>query len=314
MSSSDPIRVAILDDYQQVALTMADWSQLENKAVLTVFYDHLSDPAALIKRLMPFEVIGIMRERTPMPREILQELKNLKLVISTGRRNASLDTTAAGELGIRVMTTGYLGSGAPELTWALLLAIARQIVPENESVRSGGWQKNIGTDLKGKTIGILGLGNIGSKIARIANAFEMNVLAWSTNLKPEDAAAHGATWVTKEQLFREADFVTVHLVLSPRSRGIVGPAELSLMKASAYLINTSRGPLIDEQALIRLLKDKKIAGAALDVFDEEPLPADHPFRSMDNVLITPHIGYVTRNTYAIFYQDTVNAILEYLGR
>jgi phosphoglycerate dehydrogenase-like enzyme len=305
-------RIIILDDYQQVALNFADWSMLRDKAEITVSHDHLSAETALIQLLQPFQVVCVMRERSPLTRNILSQLPNLKLIVSTGQRNASIDMKAAEELGIQVAPTGYHSSGAPELTWALILAVARHIPKENASLRSGGWQQSIGTDLSGKTIGIVGLGNIGNKIARYALAFDMKILAWSENLSAEKAENAGALLVDKETLFRHSDFVTIHLVLSSRSRGIISAEDLNLMKPSAFLINTSRGPLIDEQALIQTLQEKKIAGAAIDVFDQEPLPSDHPFRQMNNVLCTPHIGYVTAETYKVFYQDTVKAILEWI--
>ncbi len=307
-----PIPIAVLDDYQNVALSFADWSALPEKAQITVFTDHIAEETMLIKRLQPFQVICVMRERTPLTRQILSQLPNLGLIVSTGMRNASIDMQAAAELGIAVAPTGYHASGAPELTWGLILGIARHIVAESASIRGGGWQTTVGKDLKGKTIGIVGLGRIGSKIARYAAAFEMNVIAWSENLTEEKAALQGARLVTKEGLFRDSDFITIHLVLSPRSKGIITAKELTLMKSTAYFINTSRGPLVEERALIELLQEKKIAGAAIDVFDEEPLAEDHPFRRLDNILCTPHIGYVTEDTYRIFYRDTVKAILEWL--
>ena len=307
------IKIAILDDYQQVALSMADWSVLTDTEI-TVFHDHLSDQKDIIQRLLPFEVICVMRERTPLNKDLLSQLPNLKFIISTGRRNASIDVQAAIDLGIAIENTGYLTSGAPEHTWALLLAIARHIPTENANFFSGKWQTTIGTDLKDKTIGIVGLGNIGLKIAEYAKAFEMKVIAWSPHLTREKAMAAGVDYVSKEDLFRHSDFITVHLVLSDRSRGIIRGEDLIRMKPTAFLINTSRGPLIDEKALINILVEKKIAGAALDVFDIEPLPVDHPFRTMENLVATPHIGYVTEETYLIFYQDTVKAIRNWLSR
>lgn len=307
------LQVAILDDYQNVALSYGDWSTVQEHAQVIVFNDHITDQAAIINRLMPFEVVCVMRERTPLTREILSQLPNLKLIISTGLRNASIDAKAAEELGISISTTGYHASGAPELTWALLLAISRRIVPESSSLRIGEWQKEIGIDLKGKTIGIVGLGNIGSVIARYAKAFEMEVVAWSENLTLEKANEHGAKLVSKEGLFKMADFVSVHLILSSRSRNIITSKELSLMKATAYLINTSRGPLVNEADLIDALMNKRIAGAALDVYDIEPLPTDHPFRKLPNLLATPHIGYVTKDTYQIFYKDTILRIKDFLS-
>lgn len=293
---------------------MADWKQMQQRADITVFNDHLVDEDEIVNRLLPFEAVCVMRERTPLTRPILSQLPNLKLVISTGRRNASIDEKAVEELGITLKTTGYFGGGAPELTWALLMAIARNITIENANLRNGLWQTTIGTDLAGKTIGIIGLGNIGTKIAAYANVFDMNVIAWSENLTEEKASAVGAKLVSKETLLKEADFVTIHLILSHRSRGIIGQGDLDLMKPTAYFINTSRGPLVDEKALINTLQQKKIAGAAIDVYDIEPLPADHPFCKLDNILATPHIGYVTETTYKLFYEDTVTELLAWLNR
>lgn len=308
------MRIAILDDYQNIALAMADWSAVLERAEVSVFNDHLSDADSLVDRLLPFEVVCVMRERTPLNKEILARLVNLKLVVSTGKRNASLDIAACADLGIEVAMTEYVESGAPELTWALLMALARRVVVENANVRSGLWQSTVGVDLRGKTIGIVGLGRIGSKIAAYAKAFEMKVIAWSENLTEERAHRAGAELVSKERLFKAADFVSVHLVLSDRSRGIVGKDELALMKPSAFLINTSRGPLVDEAALVNALVAREIGGAALDVYDMEPLPADHMLRSLDNVLATPHIGYVTEDTYRVFYGGTAKAIVEWLDR
>lgn len=306
------IKIAVLDDYQQVALTTADWTEIQQKAEVTVFTDHIADDTAVIERLLPFTIICIMRERTPLNKKILSALPNLKLIVSTGRRNASIDNAAAETLGIAIKTTGYVNTGAPEFTWAMLMTIARNILIENKNFKTGKWQTTISADLYGKTLGIIGLGNIGSKMAAYAKAFDMNVIAWSENLTAEKAEAAGAKLVSKEELFKTADFVTIHLVLSDRSRGIIKAADLALMKLNAYLINTSRGPLVDEKALIDVLQRRKIAGAALDVFNTEPLPEDHPFRTLDNVLGTPHIGYVTEETYRVFCEDTVVAINEWL--
>ncbi|MDF2430794.1 MAG: hypothetical protein JWP44_425 [Mucilaginibacter sp.] len=309
---SDKVKIAVLDDYQDIALAMADWSALNNRAEVTVFNDHLDSDAEIVKRLLPYQVVCVMRERTPLNRQRLEKLPNLKLIISTGKRNASIDIKAAEELGIAIKPTGYVMTGAPEFTWALIMAIARHIPQESNNIKAGLWQTTIGADLSGKTIGIIGLGNIGSKIATYAKAFDMNVIAWSQNLTEEKAAQGGAKLVSKETLLKESDFVTIHLILSDRSRGILQKEDLELMKPSAYFINTSRGPLVDEKGLIEVLEQKKIAGAAMDVFDNEPLPANHPFRKLGKVLATPHIGYVTENTYKVFYEDTVNAILEWL--
>ena len=303
------IKVAVLDDFQKVSQEFADWSVLKEVAEVVVFDKPLDNVA---EALHSFDIICVMRERTPLKADLLAALPNLRLIVSTGYRNASIDLEAAEKLGIVVKNTGYVWSGAPEMTWALLMAIARKIPKENENFKSGKWQTTIGTDLEGKTIGLVGLGNIGSKIASYAKAFGMNVIAWSENLTEEKAAAAGAKLVTKETLFKEADFVSVHLVLSDRSRGIVTGKDLNHMKSSAFFINTSRAPLVDEDALVDVLQKRKIAGAALDVFNQEPLPADYVYRGLDNLLATPHIGYVTENTYKVFYQDTVKAIQDWI--
>lgn len=307
------LKVAILDDYQRVSTAFADWSVITDRVELTIFDQHEADEGQIIQQLLPFEIICVMRERTPLNRKILSRLSNCKLIVSTGSRNASIDRHAAEEFGITIKNTGYLASGAPELTWGLLLAIARQIPQESLNVRSRNWQTTIGTDLKGKTIGIVGLGNIGSRIAKYAQAFEMRILAWSPNLEKEKAMAIGTIPVTKEILFKESDFITIHMILSERSKEMIQMQDLKLMKSTAYLINTSRGPLIREADLIEILRERKIKGAALDVFDTEPLDAEHPFRKLDNVLATPHIGFVTEETYRIFYQDTVLAIENWLA-
>jgi phosphoglycerate dehydrogenase-like enzyme len=313
MENAKLVQVAILDDYQGLALQFADWSPLTEKAQITVFRDHLVNSTAVVERLKLFDVLCVMRERTPLTREILEQLPELKLIASTGSRNASIDLIAANERGITVCNTGYSPHGAIEMTWALILALLRNVPAEFASVQAGQWQTTVGGDLDGKTIGLLGLGNIGAKIAKIAQAFGMKTVAWSQNLTPEIAEKHGVTLVSKDELFRIADIVTVHLVLSPRTKGIVGAAELSLMKKTAYFINTSRGPLVDENALISTLENRAIAGAALDVYEIEPLPAAHPFRSLDRLLVTPHIGFVTEEAYKIFYRDTVENIVAWLS-
>jgi len=306
------MKIAILDDYQNVGLKMTDWSALSGRAEIAVFNDHVADPSALVERLLPFEVVCVMRERTPLPREVLERLPRLKLIASTGSRNPSIDMEAAKELGITVNATGYRSSPTIELTWALLLASVRGIVQENNSIRDGGWQKSVGQDLEGTTLGVVGLGNIGGQVARIGLAFGMKIIAWSQNMTPEIAEAAGARLVSKDELFRQADIVTIHLILSGRTRGIVGAAELGLMKPTSRLINTSRGPIVDEASLIKALRSHAIVGAAIDVFDQEPLPLEHPFRSMDNVLTTPHVGYVTEGLYRMFYADTVANISAWL--
>jgi len=306
------MKVAILDDYQHVALRVADWSAVRRRAEITVFNDHLADPAAVVERLRPFDVVCVMRERTPLSRDILQQLPRLKLIASTGLRNASIDMRAAEERGIVVTATGYESTPTIEFSWALILASARHLAREAASVRAGGWQTSVGANLRGKCLGVIGLGNIGKEVARIALAFGMTVIAWSQNLTKEIASAAGATLVDKDALFRQADIVTIHLILSRRTVGLVGAAELALMKPTARLINTSRGPIVDQAALIEALQARRIAGAALDVFDTEPLPADHPFRKLDNVLATPHIGYVTEELYRAFYGDAAASIAAWL--
>jgi phosphoglycerate dehydrogenase-like enzyme len=308
------IRIAILDDYQNVALEMADWSPLAGRAAITVFNDHLSKVDEIVERLLPFDVVCVMRERTPLPRAVIERLPRLKLIASTGSRNAAIDLEAAAERGIVVAHTGYDKHATVEMTWALILASVRQISSETANLRAGGWQRTLGDVLHGKVLGVLGLGNIGSEVARIGRAFGMNLIAWSQNLTADKAQACGARLVSKEELFRTAAIVTIHLVLSQRTKGLVGAAELKAMKPTARLINTSRGPIVDEPALIEVLRERRIAGAALDVFDIEPLPADHPFLSLDNALSTPHIGYVARDLYRTFYGDTVKNITRWLDQ
>jgi phosphoglycerate dehydrogenase-like enzyme len=306
------MKIAVLDDYQGVALKLADWSAIAQRAQIDVFNDHLSDAGAVVGRLLPYDVVCVMRERTPLKRDIIERLPNLKLIASTGPRNASIDLEAAAAHGIKVVHTGYFGSPTVELTWALILGSARHLTVEAAAVRNGGWQHTIGADLSGQTLGILGLGNLGSKVAQVALAFGMKVIAWSQNLTAEKCAAAGATLVSKDDLLQQSDFVSIHLVLSDRSRGLVGARELSLMKPSARLINTSRGPIVVEADLIRALESGRIAGAAIDVYDIEPLPADHPYRKQANLLATPHIGYVSRGLYERFYRDSVSNILAWL--
>ena len=311
-SNQERFRIAILDDYQNAALSLADWSVLDERATVTVFNDHLSDSDAVVERLQPFDIVCVMRERTPMPRSIIERLPKLRIIASTGGRNASIDLKAAEERGVKVVHTGYTSAPTIELTWALILASARNLVAENTSLRGGGWQQTVGDDMAGRTLGVLGLGNVGGAVAKIGNALGMKVIAWSQNLTSERAAEVGAALVSKDQLFQEADVVSIHLVLSGRTRGLVGAAELALMKPTARLINTSRGPIVVEADLVAALKDRKIAGAAVDVFDQEPLPLEHPFRSLPNLLATPHIGYVSRGLYERFYQDTVANIGRWL--
>jgi phosphoglycerate dehydrogenase-like enzyme len=305
-------KIAVLDDYQGVALELADWSAVSARAELDIFSDHLSDADAVAARLLPYDIVCVMRERTPLGAQLIERLPNLKLIASTGPRNASIDLKAAAAHGIGVVHTGYFGSPTVELTWALILASARNIVAEAAAVRGGGWQHTIGDDLSGKTLGLIGLGHIGSQVAKIGSAFGMRVIAWSQNLTAEKAGGVGAALVSKEELLRQSDIVSVHLVLSDRSRGLIGAGELALMKQSARLVNTSRGPIVVEAALAAALRAGQIAGAAIDVYDVEPLPADHPYRHMHNLLATPHIGYVSRGLYERFYRDTVSNIIAWL--
>jgi phosphoglycerate dehydrogenase-like enzyme len=306
------VKIAVLDDYQDVALKMADWSGLADRAQVDVYNDHLADPDAVVKRLHSYDIVCVMRERTPLNRGIIERLPNLKLIASSGPRNASIDLEAAAARGIKVVHTGYFGSPTVELTWALILGSARHLTEEAAAVRRGEWQHTIGDDLSGQTLGIIGLGNLGSKVAQVALAFGMKVIAWSQNLTAEKAVAAGAALALKDDLLRQSDFVSIHLVLSDRTRGLIGARELSLMKPSARLINSSRGPIVVEADLIQALNSGKIAGAAIDVYDTEPLPPDHPYRHITNLLATPHIGYVSRRLYERFYRDTVSNILAWL--
>jgi phosphoglycerate dehydrogenase-like enzyme len=308
------LRVAVLDDYQNVAMTMADWSPVAQHADITVFNDHVSDPDDLVARLAPFDVVFVMRERTPLPRNIIERLPRLKMIASTGAFNASIDMAAAEEHGIHVGTTGGSVASTVELTWALILAASRDIVAESVAVRTGRWQTSVGRELAGRVLGALGLGRIGARVARIGVAFGMEVIAWSQNMTKEPAAEAGATYVAKDELIARSDVLTIHLKLSERSTGLVGTAELALMKPTALLVNTSRGPIVDEPALVDALRSGTIGGAALDVFDTEPLPAGHPLRALDNVLATPHIGYVADHGYHVFYRDAVAVIAGWLDR
>ena len=309
-----PINIAVLDDYQGVALTLADWSKVGDRANITVFRDHLADEDAVAQRLAPFDVVCIMRERTQMSGSLLRRLPKLQLIASTAPRNAAIDLAAAADCGIAVAHTGYFSEPTIELTWALILAGARHITSEAAAVRTGGWQHTLGEDLAGKTLGLLGLGRVGSGVAKVGMAFGMDVIAWSQNLTSEAAGAVGARLVSKEELLRAADVISIHLVLSARTAGLMGAAEFALMKPTARLINTSRGPLVVEAALLDALAKRRIAGAAIDVFDVEPLPAEHPYRRAENLMATPHIGYVTRGLYERFYQDTVANIAAWLDQ
>ncbi len=306
-------RVAVLDDYQKVAQRSADWSALPQGVAVTFFHDHLADPDRLALRLAPFAIVGIMRERTPFPGALLERLPNLRLLITTGPRNASIDVAAAQRLGITVCGTRSSGHATAELALALVLALARGLPAETAALRAGGWQVGLGRDLAGATLGLVGLGRLGSRVAKLGQAFGMTTIAWSQNLTEAAAAEHGVHRVDKAELFRRADFISVHLQLSPRTRGLIGAAELALMQPDAFLVNTSRGPIVDEDALVEALQAGRIAGAALDVYEHEPLPPEHRLRRVPNLLLTPHIGYVTRETYALFYGDMVAGIAAFLA-
>jgi phosphoglycerate dehydrogenase-like enzyme len=307
------VRVAVLDDYQGVALEMADWGTLPADTEVRVFRDHLSDENAVAERLADFEVVVAMRERTPFRSALLERLPRLRLLVTTGMRNASIDVAAAAARGIVVSGTGGVAGATAELTWGLILALLRQIPREDAATRAGRWQVSVGVGLQDKVLGVLGLGNLGSRVATVGRAFGMSVIAWSQNLTAERAAQFGATLVGKEQLLSQSDILTIHLVLSDRTRGLIGARELGLMKPTAYLINTSRGPIVDEAALVDALRRRALAGAALDVFDEEPLPLDHPLRGLDNTVITPHLGYVTAETYRVFFGHAVENIRAFLA-
>lgn len=307
------LRVALVDDYQDVALASADWRRLDGKASVEAFHDHLGDEAALAERLQPFEVVMALRERTPFRRSLLERLPKLRLLCTAGMRNAAIDMDAAKERGVLVCGTGGGSRSTMELTWGLILALVRQIPREDRSVRAGGWQETVGIGLDGKTLGIVGLGNIGSQVAEVGRTFHMRLIAWSQNLTDERAAACGAERVRKEELLSQSDIVTVHLVLSPRTAGLLGERELALLRPSAYLVNTSRGPIVDETALIAALQRHAFAGAGLDVFDREPLPPDHPLRTLPNVVLTPHLGYVTAETYRLFYGQTLENIEAFIA-
>jgi phosphoglycerate dehydrogenase-like enzyme len=310
------VRVALLDDYQGVALECADWDSLPDGTVAQSFRDHLTDEAAIAARLQPFDVVMALRERTPLPRTLLERLPSLKLIATAGMRNAAIDMAAATELGVLVCGTGGSSRATMELTWGLILSLLRNIPREDRATRDGHWQESpkAGIGLDGKTLGIVGLGNIGGQVAEVGQAFHMRLIAWSTNLTDERASSCGAERVSKDELLAQADIVTIHQQLSDRTRGLIGIRELGLMKPSAYLVNTSRGPIVDEAALVATLEARAIAGAGLDVYDQEPLPMAHPFLRLDNLVLTPHLGYVTRETYAgAFYPQTLENIRAFMA-
>ncbi len=306
------VRCAILDDYQNVVLKIADWSKVKGDVEFKVFSEHLGGPDKVIAALQGFQIVVAMRERTGFPKQVIDALPELKLLITTGMRNASIDTEAAKARGVTVCGTGSFGSPTSGIAIGLMLELTRHIGYENARLHAGAtWQSTIGPDLEGMTLGILGLGKLGTRTANIAKAFGMKVIAWSQNLTPEKCQEAGVGYVGKDDLFRQSDFITIHVVLSPRSRGLVGAKEIGLMKPSAFLINTSRGPIIDEAALLAALRDK-IGGAGLDVFDVEPLLVNHPLRKMDNVVLTPHLGYVSEQNYRHYFAGVAEDIRGFL--
>jgi phosphoglycerate dehydrogenase-like enzyme len=293
------MRIAILDDYQNLAHSSGDWSSL-------------GKDVEIVERLADFEIICAMRERTPFSKSLLAKLPNLKLLISSGMRNRGIDAQAAKAQGVVVCGTPSVGRPTADLAWGLILGLARQIPQEDRNVRAGGWQRTVGMSLEGRTLGIAGLGNLGGRMAIIAKAFGMNVIAWSQNLTHERCDELAVEKVSKEDLLKRSDFITVHLILSNRSRGLFGAVELALMKPTAYMVNTARGPIIDEDALASALEDGTIAGAGIDVFSVEPLPLDHPFRRLENIIVTPHLGYVSDQNYQAYFGGYVEAIQAFL--
>lgn len=302
------LRIAVIDDWQNVARCVVDWSTLDAIGEVAFLHDYPADTATMAARLAPYQVLCVMRERSRFDEALLSRLPQLQLIVTGGMRNAAIDLAAAARLGIRVCGGDSYKHAAPELTWALLMALSRNLLAEANSLRAGGWQVGLGRDLHGKTLALLGLGSIGEKVARFGQAFGMRVIAWSAHLTDERAAAVGVTRVDKQALFEQADVLSVHLVLGDRSRGLVDAQALAWMKPTALLVNTSRGPIVDEAALLDALTQGRLAGAGLDVFDQEPLPPEHPFRHLDNVLATPHLGYVSEANYQVFYRQMIEDI------
>lgn len=301
--------VTLLDDYQDVALTLADWSPVRSKYTVEAIREHIADQSELIARLRDSEVVVAMRERTPFPADVLKQLPALRLLVTTGPRNASIDVDAAKAQGITVCGTTGTGTAMPEITLGMIIALTRNFAQEDAAVRAGEWQHTIGPGLAGSTLGVIGLGRLGIPVAQLAQAFQMSVLAWSPNLTQDRAEPYGVRAVDKRTLFAESDVLTIHMPLSSRTRGLIGAEDFALMKPTAYLINTSRGPIVDEAALVEALRAGRIAGAGLDVYDVEPLAADHPLRSLPNTLLLPHIGYVTTDNYRIWYGQVVEDIV-----
>lgn len=306
--------VTILDDYQNVALTSADWAPVQAHYSIEVLDEHIGDESSLVQRLAASEVVVAMRERTPFPERVLSQLPALRLLVTTGLSNASIDVAAARSAGITVCGTTSSGSPVPELTIGMIVALTRNFVAEDAAVRAGGWQHTIGPGLAGSTLGVVGLGRLGVPVARLAQALGMSVIAWSPHLTQERSDPHDVRAVSKETLFAESDVITIHMPLSDASRGLITLTDLTRMKPTAYLINTSRGPIVDEAALVEVLGSQRIAGAGLDVYDVEPLPIDHPLRSLPNTLLLPHIGYVTTDQYRTWYGEAVEDIVAWIDR
>lgn len=307
------VRAAILDDYQNVAMKYADWSTITKDVEIKVFDKPFASQDEAIKALQGFAIVVGMRERTPFPRKVIEALPELKLLITTGAKNNSFDLKAAAERGVTVCGTGAVGSPTTGIVFGLMLELTRRIGFENARLKAGApWQVTIGQDLEGLTLGIVGLGKLGQRVAAVGKAFGMKVIAWSQNLTPEKAKEAGVEYASREDLFRNSDFVTIHYQLSERSRGLITGEDIGRMKSSAYLINTARAPIVDQAALLKALQEKKIAGAGLDVFEVEPLPLDHPYRKLDNIVITPHLGYVSEQNYRKYFPDIVEDIRAWL--
>ena len=306
------MNIAVLDDYQAIAHAIVDWGVLGEGVRVEFLTEHLEDEA-LIERIADCDIVVAMRERTAFPARVLQRLPKLRLLVTTGMRNRAIDVRAATDAGIVVCGTHGLTWSTAELTWGLVIASVRNLIIETASMRAGGWQRTIGTDLSGRTLGVVGLGHLGARVAGYGLAFDMRVVAWSPHLSVERAAEHGVSYLPREELFAQADVISIHMVLGPQTRGLITEADLRRMKPTSYLINTSRGPLIKEAALVRALRESWIAGAALDVYDTEPLPADHELRKLENCVLTPHIGYVTRDTYANFFTGVLEDIQAFLA-
>jgi phosphoglycerate dehydrogenase-like enzyme len=306
-------RLALLDDYQGVALRMADWDRVRGRVAVDAIHEHILDPVCLSARLQPYDAVMMVRERTKFPRSVFERLPNLKLLVTAAMWNVAIDLDAATEHGVQVCGTRDWSFATAELALGLMLALARHIPHEDRAMHAGSWQTRLGSGLHGKTLGLLGLGSLGGQMAKFGNLLGMEVLAWSQNLTPEAAATGGATWVAKDALMARSDYVSIHLKLSDRTRGLVGRHELGLMKPTAYLINTSRGPITDEDALLEHLRSRRIAGAALDVYGVEPLPADHPMRQLDNTILLPHVGYVVEQNYRLIYGDTLDDVEAFLA-